>query len=202
MLYGLSTILLRVNWVFLHCAFIGHGDNSYTIYETYVDFGPWWRMYYLVSGITGGISTFLVNITIVCYFIYSVQWERSWHDVVMALLGPLGFSMASNCCTNCLRCWRYRWAFVLCLWIYRSTSTSAMKGMQMFSDLCNLTDNTRLFTAEVDWSLIYIILVLATTLLCTFLIAYRIICYTPEISASRKIMEIFIESSAIICFPW
>ncbi len=67
----------------------------------------------------------------------------------------------------------------------------------MFSDLRNLTDDTRLFAAEIDWSLIYIILVLATTLLCTFLITYRIVRYTPEISASRKIIEIFIESSAM-----
>ncbi len=75
-----------------------------------------------------------------------------------------------------------------------------MKGMQMFSDIRNLTDNTSKdvpFAAQIDWSLIYIVLVLSTTLLCTFLIIYRIVRYTPEISASRKIVEIFIESSAM-----
>ncbi len=73
MVYGLSTILVGVNWAFLHRAFIGHGDNCSTVYETYVDLGPWWKAYYLVSGITGGISTFLVDITIVCHIIYSTR---------------------------------------------------------------------------------------------------------------------------------
>ncbi len=73
MLYGLSTILLGVDWAFLNRAFIGHGDNCYTVFKTYLDFGPWWKAFYLVSGITGGISTFLVDITIVCHFIYSAK---------------------------------------------------------------------------------------------------------------------------------
>ncbi|SJL18779.1 uncharacterized protein ARMOST_22379 [Armillaria ostoyae] len=72
-----------------------------------------------------------------------------------------------------------------------------MKGMQMFSDLRNLTDDTRPFAAQIDWSLVYIVLVLATTLLCTFLITYPIVHYMPEITASQKIVEIFIKSSAM-----
>ncbi|KAK0430833.1 hypothetical protein EV421DRAFT_1856285 [Armillaria borealis] len=165
-LYGLSTILFGVDWAFLHRTFIRHGDNSYTIFETYVDFDPWWRAYYLVSGITGGISTFLVDITIIwrCWALWDHQWRVIFVPIVFVVGG------------------------------------TAMKGMQMFSDIRNLTDNTSKdvpFAAQIDWSLIYIILVLATTLLCTFLIIYRIVRYTPEITASRKIIEIFIESSAM-----
>ncbi|PBK96148.1 hypothetical protein ARMGADRAFT_1061787 [Armillaria gallica] len=163
-LYGLSTILFGVNWAFLHRAFIGQGDNCYTVFKTYLDFGPWWKAYYLVSGITGGISTFLVDITIIwrCWALWDSQWQ--------VILVPTVFVVGGT----------------------------AMKGMQMFSDIRNLNDNKDVpFAAQIDWSLIYIILVLATTLLCTFLIIYRIVRYTPEISAARKIVEIFIESSAM-----
>lgn len=72
--------------------------------------------------------------------------------------------------------------------------------MQMFSDIRTLTNNiskNAQFAADIDWSLIYIVLILATTLLCTFLIIYRIVRHAPEISASRKIVEILIESSAM-----
>ncbi len=79
-----------------------------------------------------------------------------------------------------------------------------MKVMQMLSDLHNSSDDSSKtgqfaagFAAEFDWSLVYILLTLATTLMCTFLIVYRILRHAPGISASRKIIELLIESSAM-----
>lgn len=74
-----------------------------------------------------------------------------------------------------------------------------MKIMQMLSTFHNFPgiNPTRVFAAEIDWSLIYILLTLTTTLLCTLLIIYRIVCHAPEISTSQKIIEILIQSSAI-----
>ncbi|PBK96202.1 hypothetical protein ARMGADRAFT_1028392 [Armillaria gallica] len=53
------------------------------------------------------------------------------------------------------------------------------------------------FAVDVNWSLIYIVLMLATMFMCTFLIVYHTTWHTPRISASRKIIKMLIKSSAI-----
>ncbi len=77
MLYLLATIGFSFDWVFLRRAFIGHGDNFYTVFQAAELSSPWWIAYQLVDGITGGIGTFLVDITMVCsslyYFILSLN---------------------------------------------------------------------------------------------------------------------------------
>lgn len=77
-----------------------------------------------------------------------------------------------------------------------------MKAMQILS--VNLHNSNHdiskinFFTmAEIDWSLIYILLTLATTLICTLLVVYRIIRHAPWMSASRKLIEMLVESSAM-----
>ncbi len=75
-----------------------------------------------------------------------------------------------------------------------------MKIIQTLSNIHKFTeDNSKTghFAAEIDWTLIYIFMTLATTLLCTLLIAYRIISHAPRMSGSRKIIEMLIESCAI-----
>ncbi len=76
----------------------------------------------------------------------------------------------------------------------------AIKLVQMFNDIHTLTDDSPekgQFAPEIDWSLIYIILMLAKTLICTLLIIYCIIQKAREMSASRKIIEMLIQSSAM-----
>ncbi len=53
---------------FVHHAFIEYSNNPYSVF-TVLDFGPWLSINDLVAGITGGISTLLVDITIVCHLI-------------------------------------------------------------------------------------------------------------------------------------
>ncbi len=70
----------------------------------------------------------------------------------------------------------------------------------MFSNFYSFTDEinkTRSFEAEIDWSLIYILLTLSTTIICTLLIIYRIIRHAPGTTASRKKVDMLIETSAI-----
>ncbi|KAK0472629.1 hypothetical protein IW261DRAFT_1661299 [Armillaria novae-zelandiae] len=77
---------------------------------------------------------------------------------------------------------------------------TVMKILQNLSNINMFTeDNSKTghFAAEVDWTLIYICMTLATTLLCTLLIVYRIVCHAPRMSASRKIIEMLIESCAM-----
>ncbi len=75
-----------------------------------------------------------------------------------------------------------------------------MKVMEIFSIFSNFPDNiTRqgYASAEIDWSLIYVSLTLTTTLTCTLLIMYRILRRASGMNASRKIIEMLIESSAM-----
>ncbi len=74
------------------------------------------------------------------------------------------------------------------------------KSLQIRSIFINTTrdiGNTGGFAADTDWALIYITLTLATTLLCTLLIVYRIVCLASGVSSYGKIVEIVIESSAM-----
>ncbi len=62
----LLTTLLTMAWKTMHHAFIENGDNYYTVIaELPGDRGSWWQAYSLFSGISGGISTFLVDVVIV-----------------------------------------------------------------------------------------------------------------------------------------
>ncbi len=75
-----------------------------------------------------------------------------------------------------------------------------MKIMQILSAVRNFNhdlNGNALFEANIDWSLIYAFLTLATTLTCALLIIYRIVRHAPGMSASRKIVEMLIESSAM-----
>ncbi|KAK0429771.1 hypothetical protein EV421DRAFT_2042523 [Armillaria borealis] len=165
-LYVLSTIVFAMYWVFDRHAFIEHGDNYHSMFAALVDFGPWGRVNYLVGTITGGISTFLVDIMIIwrCWVLWDRQWRIIFVPMVCAVAGTV------------------------------------MKAMQTISTFRNSAYNIssfNRFAAEIDWSLIYILLTLLTTLMCTLLIIYRIVRHAPGMSASRKIIEMLIESSAM-----
>ncbi len=72
--------------------------------------------------------------------------------------------------------------------------------MQIRSTFINTTSdigNTGVFAADIDWALIYLSLTLATTLLCTLLIVYRIVRLASGVSSYGRIIEIVIESSAM-----
>ncbi|PBK62583.1 hypothetical protein ARMSODRAFT_604013 [Armillaria solidipes] len=164
-LHFLSTIAFSVNWEFERRAFIEYGDSYYDVFTALQD-SPLWQAYFLIGGIIGGISTLLVDITIIwrCWTL----WDRQWRVVFI----PMMFAAAGT----------------------------VMKTMQILSVLHDsATDISRSaqFTADINWPLIYAFLTLATTLVCTFLIVYRIVRHAPGMSASRKIVEMLIQSSTM-----
>ncbi|KAK0222373.1 hypothetical protein IW262DRAFT_976411 [Armillaria fumosa] len=63
-LYALSIISFGTNWTFERSAFIEH-DNSNSVFIALMDHGPRWEGYILASAIAGGISTLLVDLTII-----------------------------------------------------------------------------------------------------------------------------------------
>ncbi len=71
--------------------------------------------------------------------------------------------------------------------------------MQIYSVFNDSTHDIRkiAFIASIDWSLIYILMMLATTLMCTTLILYRIVCLAQRIFLFRSVISALIESSAI-----
>ncbi len=66
MLYFLRTIAFVMDWRVRYRSFIEYGYNYYSVFTTLTDYGLWSRVCYFIDGITGGISTILVDITIVC----------------------------------------------------------------------------------------------------------------------------------------
>ncbi|SJL17100.1 uncharacterized protein ARMOST_20642 [Armillaria ostoyae] len=165
-LYVLATVAFGVDWAYQRRAFIQNGDNFFTIFFALQAICPWWRASQLVIGITGGLSTFIVDITIIwrCW----VFWGRQWRIVLIPGLCAIAGTIA--------------------------------KSMQIRSVFINTTTdigNTGGFAADINWALVYISLTLATTLLCTLLIVYRIVRLASGLSSYGNIVEIVIESSAM-----
>ncbi|KAK0472642.1 hypothetical protein IW261DRAFT_1661308 [Armillaria novae-zelandiae] len=165
-LFVLTTIAFGVDWAYQQRAFVQNGDDFITVYYALQAVSPWWRASQLVVGISGGLNTFIVDITIIwrCW----VFWGRRWLVVIIPGLCAIAGTIA--------------------------------KSMQIRSTFINTTSdisNTGGFAAQIDWALIYLSLTLATTLLCTLLIVYRIVRLASGVSSYGKIVEIVIESSAM-----
>ena len=71
-----------------------------------------------------------------------------------------------------------------------------MKAMQIFSDFQGVSEVSKngLYAAEIDWPLIYAVLSLTTTLMCTILILYRIVRFACSLLLFRRIISALIES--------
>ncbi|KAK0472646.1 hypothetical protein IW261DRAFT_1661314 [Armillaria novae-zelandiae] len=165
-LYVLTTIAFGFGWAYEQRALIQNGDNFFTVFSALQDISPWWRASQLVIGISGGISTFIVDLTIIwrCWAL----WGRRWRIIFMPGLCAIAGIVA--------------------------------KSLQILSIFFNTTSNignSGGFAADIDWALIYLSLTLATTLLCTLLIVYRIVRLASGVSSYRKIVEMVIESSAM-----
>ncbi len=65
-LYVLTTVAFGFGRAYQRRAFIQNGDNFYTVFVALQAVGPLWKAYELVSAINGGISTIIVDITLVC----------------------------------------------------------------------------------------------------------------------------------------
>ncbi|KAK0429770.1 hypothetical protein EV421DRAFT_1914095 [Armillaria borealis] len=181
MLYVLRMIAFVMEWTFERRAFIEYGYNYYSVFTALTDDGLWLRAYYFIDGITGGISTVLVDITIIwhCWVLWDCQWQVVLIPI-MCLVAATGEHMTLPSDIPEL-------------------SVPVMKAMQLFSDIHDFTNLSKgAFSAmEIDWSLIYIVFNLTTTLMCTLLIVYRIIRFAHRLSLFRHIISALIESAMI-----
>ncbi len=62
-------------------------------------------------------------------------------------------------------------------------SVPVMKAMQLLSGIRGVNDTREgiSFVVETDWALIYVVLIITTTLMCTLLIVYRITCFVHRL---------------------
>ncbi|KAK0185432.1 hypothetical protein F5146DRAFT_1143887 [Armillaria mellea] len=83
-LYILSTIGFAVDWMFEHRAFIKHGNSSFSVFIALQGVSPWWKVSNLVVGITGGLNTLLVDITMIwrCWTL----WDHQWRVVLIPIM--------------------------------------------------------------------------------------------------------------------
>ncbi|SJL15561.1 uncharacterized protein ARMOST_19062 [Armillaria ostoyae] len=155
-----------MNWASACHAFIQYGDNYYSVFSALMDKSPWWRASALINGITGGISTLLVDVTIIwrCWVLWNCQWKIVLLPIICAI------------------------------------ATTIMKIMQILSNFTYSTDDiskTAVFQQNIDWLLIYALLMLVTNLICTILMVYQIIHFAQRLFLFRSIISALIESSAI-----
>ncbi len=69
--------------------------------------------------------------------------------------------------------------------------------MQILSESLHNSVKTGVLAAKTDWPLIYILLTLTTTVMCTLLIVYRIVRFAHRLLFFRSIISALIESSAM-----
>ncbi|KAK0432301.1 hypothetical protein EV421DRAFT_2000996 [Armillaria borealis] len=166
-LYVLTTVGFGVDWACQRRAFIQNGDNSFTVFFAPQAISPWWRAYQLVISISGGLSTFIVDITIIwrCW----IFWGRRWRIILIPALCAIAGTIAKSLQIRSI--------------LINTTSDIGTTGA--------FTANI------FNWTLIYISLTLVTTLLCTLLIVYRIVRFASAVSSYGKIVEIVIEFSTM-----
>ncbi|KAK0185438.1 hypothetical protein F5146DRAFT_1143893 [Armillaria mellea] len=99
-----------------------------------------------------------------------------------------------RCWTVWDRQWRMVFLAIVCVIV-----GAAMRTMQILSDFnipAGDISKDAVF-ANIDWPLIYILMMLTTTLMCTVLIVYRIIRLAKKIILFRDIIAALIESAAM-----
>ncbi|KAK0430832.1 hypothetical protein EV421DRAFT_2041574 [Armillaria borealis] len=137
-----------------------------------------------------------------CVFMALVDFGPWWRAYVLAngITGGIGALLVDMIIIwRCWVLWDRQWRVIFVPMFCVAVGT-VMKILQTRSNIDKFTeDNSKTghFAAETDWTLIYVFMTLATTLLCTLLIIYRIVCHAPRMTASRKIIEMLIESCAM-----
>ncbi|KAK0222365.1 hypothetical protein IW262DRAFT_1460688 [Armillaria fumosa] len=99
-----------------------------------------------------------------------------------------------RCWTVWDRQWRVVSLAILCVIV-----GTAMKTMQIINEFnipAKDISGAAIFP-DIDWPLVYILMMLAPTLMCTILIVYRIICVAQKVFLFRDIIAALIESAGV-----
>ncbi len=122
MLYIFSTIMFMMDWAFMCRAFIEYGYNYCSLYIALLGKGRWWRICSLINGITSGMSTLLIDVTIVHQPIWSCQlrttdilqiwccwvlWDYQWQIVLLPIICAIATSSESCYLSFHMPCVKY-----------------------------------------------------------------------------------------------
>ncbi|KAK0505411.1 hypothetical protein EDD18DRAFT_336543 [Armillaria luteobubalina] len=178
-LYLLGTIAVAVNWAFTRYSFITHGQNFWTVFSSFNN----------VTSVKQRAPTlFLVE------------------NVVTGVTGGLQNILADIAIIwRCWTVWGSRWQFVVVPILCMITGIVA-KVFQEYIEISALLNvhNPENFTpSSVDWTMVYLSLSLAVTLLCTILVVFRIVIVgrvnrDATLGGYRSIIEIIVESAALL----
>ncbi len=201
-LYGLDTLTIAFSWSLGSYVFIGNGWNFWTVFLALViSTPPSMKAQWAVS-IAGGISTLLADTSLVRQFP-----TRTCQDLTASQIW------------RCWTVWGRRWLIVLIPIVCTLTGTgivhsefappnpaltedSVIKIVDTYHLIHDTPDNTQdllSYGSAAIWSILYISFLMATTIICTLLIIYRIVTVTGGmgIRSYRGVIEIIVESALI-----
>ncbi|KAK0448508.1 hypothetical protein EV421DRAFT_1463348 [Armillaria borealis] len=178
-LYFLGTVSVAVNWAFTRYSFITHGQNFWTIFSTFNNVSSVKQRaptLFLVENVITGVTSGLQNILA---------------DIAMIW--------------RCWTVWGSRWSVVVVpiLCMIAGIIAKVFQEYIEISALLNVHDPENFKPSSVYWTMVYLSLSLAVTLLCTILIVFRIVTVgranrDAALGGYRSIIEIIIESAALL----
>ncbi|PBK83009.1 hypothetical protein ARMGADRAFT_1170724 [Armillaria gallica] len=185
-LYGLNTLTIAFFWSLGGNIFIGNGWNFWTVFLALVtSTPPSMRAQWAVS-IAGAISTLLADTSLIwrCWTVWGRRWLIVLIPIACTLTGtgivhsefaPLNPALMED---------------------------SAIKIVDTYHLIHDTPDNAQdllSYGSAAIWSILYISFLMATTIICTLLIIYRIVTVTGGmgIRSYRGVIEIIVESALI-----
>ncbi|SJL15109.1 uncharacterized protein ARMOST_18592 [Armillaria ostoyae] len=178
-LYFLGTVSVAVNWAFTRYSFITHGQNFWAIFSTFNNVSSVKQRtptLFLVENVITGVTSGLQNILA---------------DIAMIW--------------RCWTVWGSRWSVVVVpiLCMISGIIAKVFQEYIEISALLNVHDPENFKPSSVDWTMVYLSLSLAVTLLCTILIVFRIVTVgranrDAALGGYRSIIEIIVESAALL----
>ncbi|KAK0462372.1 uncharacterized protein EV420DRAFT_1184180 [Desarmillaria tabescens] len=178
-LYILGTFSVGMNWAFTRYSFITHGQNFWTIFSTFNNISAGEQKastLLLVDDVATGISSVIQNILVD----FAIIWR-------------------------CWMVWGRRWSaiFVPILCMIVEIIANVFEQFYNIRSILDVHDPESFHPTSVDWTMVYLSLSLAVTLLCTILIVFRIVTVgranrDEAFGGYQAIVEIMAESAALL----
>ncbi|KAG7440314.1 uncharacterized protein BT62DRAFT_997811 [Guyanagaster necrorhizus] len=173
LLYILATLYMAFQWSFTRYAFIDQGQTFWSIFVGLQRVTDRAVTFRLVGGITGCVSTVIADSSMI-WRCWTV-WGRRWWVILLPILCTIG-----------------------------GTIFDAISVYHVVADTNdNQSDSgSSAYAVRIDWTTLSLSLTLATTLLCTVLIIYRIVTvaggkHGSGLRSYRGVIEVIVESAAL-----
>ncbi|KAK0202232.1 hypothetical protein DFS33DRAFT_1386526 [Desarmillaria ectypa] len=186
-IYISTTISFGFTWSFLRYVLIDNDEDMVTSYFASQASDRHTIVKVIVTATCGGISTILSDGTMIwrCWIIWGRSWLISICPILCTIVGiskpflPFSGSQLSDPLQVC----------------------KVLSVYHLISDNVNGVDEQTAYGTRINWSIIYISLIMTTTIWCTLLIIFRIVSVGRKVEHGlqryRRIIEVVVESSAL-----